>query len=126
MAKKRIERLNSLLQEVLSDVIRKDVRDPRLAQFVSITHVEITADLHHAKVHISVIGTDKQKEDTLEALRSAAGFIALTASKKVTMRYFPELAFKLDKSVEEQMRLDELINQIHKEQDSRKSSEAHE
>lgn len=121
MAKKRIERLNSLLQEVLSDVIHQDVRDPRVAQFVSITHVDITADLQHAKVFISVIGTPKQKADTIEALQSGAGFIASTASKKVTMRYFPELLFKLDQSVEEQIRLDELLNKIHQEEQSRQA-----
>ncbi len=119
MAKKRVERLNSLLQEVLSDVIRKDVRDPRVAPIVSITRVSITADLQHAKVFISVIGTPKQKEDTVEALQSAAGFIALTASKQVVMRYFPELSFKLDDSVEEQIRLDALLHKIHEEQKTR-------
>lgn len=122
MAKKRIERLNSLLQEVLSDVIHKDVRDPRVSPFVSITRVEITADLHHAKVYISVIGDAKKKEETMQALQAGAGFIAVTASKKIVIRYFPELHFKLDQSVEEQIRLDQLIDEIHKEQKTRKSS----
>lgn len=121
MAKKRVERLNSLLQEVLSEVIRKDVRDPRVAPFVSITRVSITADLQHAKVFISVIGTDKQKEETVEALQSAAGFIALTASKMVVMRYFPELLFRLDDTVEEQIRIDALLHKIHEEQKTRQS-----
>ncbi len=113
--KRRTDRLNSLLQEVLSEIIQHDVRDPRLGKFVSITHVEITKDLHHAKVHISVLGDTKQKQESLEALKSAAGFIAQTASKQVTMRYFPELTFKLDQSVEEQIRLDEIFKKIHKD-----------
>jgi ribosome-binding factor A len=122
MAKKRTDRLNSLLQEVLSEVIHNDVRDPRVSRFVSITRVEITADLHHAKVYISVIGNDKQKKDSIEALQAGAGFIAVTASKKVVIRYFPELLFKLDDTVEEQIRLDQLFHQIHKEEKTRKSA----
>jgi ribosome-binding factor A len=119
VAKKRIERLNSLLQAVISEVIRKDVRDPRLARFVSVTHVDITNDLQHAKVFISVLGTQAEKEGTILALQSAAGFIALTASKKVVMRYFPALNFKLDQSLEEQLRIEEVLGEIHKEQKSR-------
>ncbi|MFI5335060.1 MAG: 30S ribosome-binding factor RbfA [Chlamydiales bacterium] len=126
MPKKRVDRLNSLLQEVLSDVIRKDVRDPRVAAIVSITRVSITADLQHAKVFISVIGTPKQKEDTVAALQSAAGFIAMTASKQVVMRYFPELSFKLDDTVEEQMRIDALLHKIHEEKKARQHDDEHE
>ena len=116
----RVVRLNSLLKEVISEVVTREVRDPRLAKFVSITEVDITKDLHHAKVFVSVLGTDKEKSDTIEALQSAAGFIAISASKKVTMRYFPALVFKIDNSVEKQMRIDALIEEIHDEKKSRK------
>ena len=120
MQKNRIERLNSLLKEVIAEVVTREVRDPRLAKFVTITEVDISKDLHHAKVLVSVIGTDKEKSETIEALQSAAGFIAISASKKVTMRYFPALLFKIDNSVEKQMRIDALIEEIHDEQKSRK------
>lgn len=121
MAKKRIERLNSLLKEVLSEVIQHEVRDPRLAPLVSVTRVDMTADLQHAKVYISVIGSHAEKEETIAALQSAAGFIAVTASKRVVMRYFPLLNFKLDQALEEQLRIEELIGQIHLEEKMRKS-----
>ena len=120
MAKKRVERLNSLLKEVISEVVMRDVRDPRMAQFVTITGVEITSDLHYAKVFISVIGTPEQKKQSLEALQSAAGFIAIQASRKVVMRYFPSLTFKLDDSVEQHIRIETLLGKIHEEQQSRK------
>lgn len=120
MAKKRVERLNSLLKEVISEVVMRDVRDPRMAQFVTITGVEITTDLHYAKVFISVIGTPEQKKQSLEALQSAAGFIAIQASRKVVMRYFPSLTFKLDDSVEQHIRIETLLGKIHEEQKSRK------
>lgn len=119
MEKKRIKRLNSLLQEVLSEVIRSDLKDPRVHQLFAVTNVDISNDLHHAKVFISVIGSDKEKKDTIEALQAAAGFIAMTASKKVTMRYFPNLLFKIDTSVEEHMRIDALLDKIKQEQESR-------
>ncbi len=119
MVKNRIARLNSLLKEVLSEVIREDVRNPLVAKLFTVTGVDITNDLQHAKVYISVIGTDKEKEDTIKALQSAAGFIAILSSKKVVMRYFPELTFKLDTSVENQFRIDSLLNKIKQEQDLR-------
>jgi ribosome-binding factor A len=119
MAIKRAVRLNSLLKEVISEVVMRDVRDPRLPQFVTITGVEITSDLHYAKVSVSVIGTPEQKTKTIEALQSAAGFIAVQSSKKVVMRYFPALTFKIDDSVEQHIRIESLLSEIQKEQKSR-------
>lgn len=120
MVKNRVVRLNSLLKEVISEVIHREVRNPKVNQFVSVTSVEITKDLQHAKVFISVIGTPLEKEETIKALQSAAKFIAINSSKKVVMRYFPELTFKLDSSVDHQMRIDSLIGQIKEEQQTRK------
>ena len=121
MVKNRVIRLNSLLKEVISEVIRQDVRNPHVNQFVTVMSVDITKDLHYAKVYISVIGTPKEKEETIQALQSAAGFIAVHASKKVVMRYFPELTFKLDTSVENQVRIETLLSEVKKEQESRKT-----
>lgn len=121
MVKNRILRLNSLLKEVLSEVIRADVRNPLVAKFVTVTSVDITSDLQHAKVYISVIGTTLEKEQTIKALQSAAGFIAIQSSKKVVMRYFPALTFKLDTTVEQQIRIDALLDKIKVEHDTRKT-----
>jgi ribosome-binding factor A len=88
---------------------------------VSVTQVEITSDLHYAKVYISVIGDQKIKEETIKALQSAAGFIAIHSSKKVVMRYFPNLTFMLDTSVDKQSRIDEVLGRIREEKKSRKS-----
>ncbi len=120
---KRVKRLNSLLREVLSEVIKTAVKDPRMAPLVTVTDVDITKDLHQAKVYISIIGSDKEKRDTLEALTSAAGFIGVNASKKVVMRYFPTLTFHLDTSVDEQVKIDALIEKIHREEDQRINEE---
>jgi ribosome-binding factor A len=122
MTIKRTDRLNSLLKEVISEVISREVRDPRVAKFVTVTGVDISKDLQHAKVSISVLGTSKEKEQTILALQAAAGFIAVLASKKVVMRHFPILTFKLDSTVDEHLRIDALLEKIHEEQRSRKSN----
>lgn len=123
MAKQRTDRLNSLLKEVISEVIRKDVRNPHVNELITVTRVEITKDLHYAKVFISVIGDETQKAETLKALHTAAGFIAVTASKKVVMRYFPELTFKLDDSVDKHMRIEKILGEISNERESRSHDE---
>ncbi|MBS3904585.1 MAG: 30S ribosome-binding factor RbfA [Simkania sp.] len=123
MSKNRVDRLNSLLKEVISEVVIKEVRNPKVAPFVTVTNVEISPDLQHAKVSISVIGSDQQKSDTITALQSAAGFIAIHASKKVVLRYFPALSFKLDTSVDEHLRIDTILNKIHEEQRARKTND---
>lgn len=117
--KKRTEKLNSLLKEVISEVIAKEVRDPRLGSLITVTSVDITKDLHHAKVYISVIGDPDTKKKTLEALQSGAGFIAINASKKVVMRFFPSLTFKLDDSADKYAAIDTILGKIRKEQNER-------
>ncbi len=121
MVKNRIARLNSLLKEVISEVIHNDVRNPHVNKFVTVTSVDITNDLQHAKVYISIIGTPAEKEETIKALQSGAGFIAILSSKKVVMRFFPTLTFKLDTSVEQQMRIDELLHKIKNEENARQT-----
>lgn len=119
MPKQRTDRLNSLLKEVISEVIHKDVRNPHMCHFITVTRVDITKDLHYAKVYISIIGSEEQKQETLKALESAAGFIAVNASKKVVMRYFPELRFILDDSVDKHMRIQTLLGEIKSEREAR-------
>lgn len=119
MAVKRTDRLNSLLKEVITEVIKRDVRNPHVAEFVSVTRVEITKDLHYAKVYVSIIGSEQQKAETMDALNSAAGFIAIQSSREVVMRYFPELTFRLDDSVDKHMKIEELLSEINRERESR-------
>ncbi|MDR3624004.1 MAG: 30S ribosome-binding factor RbfA [Chlamydiales bacterium] len=121
MGGKRTDKLNSLLQEVISEVIRQDVRNPHVHPLVAVTKVEITSDLSYAKVFISIIGTDEEKAKTVQALQSAAGFIAIHASKKIVLRHFPELTFKVDDSVEKQIRIDSVIHKIKTERELREN-----
>ncbi len=116
----RIDRLNSLLKEVIAEVVMREVRNPKVNTLVTIKKVEITRDLHHAKVYISLLGSDSEKQNTLKALQSAAGFISTQAAKKVTMRYFPQLTFHLDDTLDDEIRIHTLLEQIHDEQSKRK------
>lgn len=124
MAIKRTDRLNSLLKEVISDTIRTSVKNPHVNELLTVTHVDVAKDLRHAKVYISVIGTPSQKQQTMDALQSAAGFIAVQASKQVVLRYFPALTFKLDDSVDKQMRIEELLGKIADEKQTRTGESA--
>lgn len=125
MAVPRTQRLDSLLKEVISEVIKRDVRNPHVTELVTVTRVQISKDLRHAKVYISVIGTKEEKEETIAALTSAAGFIAVNSSQKVVMRYFPELTFRLDDSVDRHMRVEEILSTISKERESRLQHDQH-
>lgn len=113
---KRTDRLNSLLKEVLSDVILRDVNDPNISRFTTITMVEITEDLHQAKVFVSIIGSDEERAKTIAALQNSAGYISKIASKKVVMRYFPSLTFKLDSSADDYQKIEMILQQIHKKE----------
>lgn len=119
MTRNRTDRLNSNLKEVISEVIRTQVKNPHVNELLTVTRVDITKDLHYAKVYISVIGSETEKQQTLGALNSAAGFIAVNSSKKVVMRYFPTLTFILDDSVEKHMRIDNILDKISAERNSR-------
>ncbi|CRX39302.1 30S ribosome-binding factor RbfA [Estrella lausannensis] len=119
----RVDRLNSLLKEVISDIIRRRVKNPVVSELITVTQVKITKDLHHAKVYISIIGDEKVKAETMDALDKAKGFIAVQASKEVVMRFFPSLTFILDDSVEKHMRIENILNQIHEDERKRGSKE---
>lgn len=117
---RRTQRINSLLKEVLSDVVRGDVKHPDLCEsLISISSVEISNDFRFAKVYISVIGDEKEKIKVLHALKSASGFIGRTASKMVVMHHFPTLNFFIDESVDKQIRIQEAIERVNLERESR-------
>lgn len=123
MKKNRLERVNSLLKEVISEVIQRDVQNPHITTFVTVTKVETSADLQHARVYISIIAPPEAKDKIIAALQSAAGFIAVNASKKVKLRYFPKLTFKLDTGLEKQLRIQELLTDIEKQRLAREPTD---
>jgi ribosome-binding factor A len=110
----RQEKLGELIAVELSDLLRTRVKDPRVG-FASITHVEVSGDLRHAKVFVSVMGTGKEQAATIQGLKHATGFLRSELASRISLRYMPELVFKLDTSIEEGARILELIREIENE-----------
>ncbi len=119
---RRQDRVSALIQRELSQVIQRDVKDPRVA-FCTVTHVEVSSDLKYVDVKVSVIGGNEQKENTLIGLKSAAGFLRREISKRLSLRYSPELRFSLDDSVDHLMKIDGLLKEIDNENEAAESSE---
>ena len=110
---RRTERVNDLLREEISSIVHRDLKDPRLGGLISITEVETSADFRHARVFVSVMGTDEERVASLKALNSAAGFMRRELRGRLqSLRYLPELTFRPDDSIERGMRLSALINQV--------------
>ncbi len=118
---RRTERLNSLIRRDLSDLIRNEVKDPRVAVEMSVTRVDTSADVQHAKVYVSIFGTLREKEDAIAGLEDASGFIRHQLRGRLETRNVPVLRFVLDETLDEgnQMLrlLDSLADQIPPESD---------
>ncbi len=109
---KRSERLGELILAEISDLIARDIKDPRIG-FVTFTRVEMSDDLRHAKVFASILGSDQEKARTLQGLSSATGYIRRHLGRALHLRYTPELAFLLDESLEHGAKIAQLLRQLH-------------
>lgn len=109
MSKKRNNRLSGEMRKVIAEIIRTQVKDPRISDLTSVTEVHVTEDLKYAKVYISVYG---DSQSTLEALQSAKGFIRREVGKNIKMRITPELIFEKDDSIEKGIYMSSLIDKV--------------
>ena len=114
----RQEKLGELIAAELSELLRTRVKDPRVG-FASITRVEVSGDFRHAKVFVSVMGSPEEREATMQGLKNATGFLRHELATRLVLRYMPEIAFKLDKSIEEGARILELIQKVEQEDQQR-------
>ena len=112
---RRPEQVAETLRQVVTDALVREVRDPRVG-FVTVTSVQVTNDLSHATVMVSVPGDDAARDRALEGLRSAAGFLRSRAAKALTTRTVPELHFELDRGLAHAARIDELLQEIRREE----------
>ena len=110
---RRTRQVGELLREELTDIIRREVKDPRIG-FFSITHVEVPPDLRTARVFVSVLGTDEERKNTQDALRSAAKFIRFHLKPRLRMRQIPELDFRDDRSMEYAQQISERMEEIRR------------
>lgn len=118
---RRTERLNSLIRRDLSELIRNEVKDPRVAVEMSVTRVDTSSDVQHAKVFVSVYGSLREKEDAIAGLEDASGFIRRQLRGRLETRNVPVLRFILDETLDEgneMLRLlDSIADQIPPESD---------
>ena len=114
MSSRRAKRVGELIKEEISYLIQRDLSGPGLG-FVTITSVDITNDLRYARVFVSAYGENKDKSRSLENLKRKKGFIRSQLSKKIRLRYFPELDFLWDSSIEQGAKMAELLEKINNE-----------
>jgi ribosome-binding factor A len=111
----RIERVNSLIRQEISELLQRQVKDPRLGNFIAVTEVVTTPDLKSAKVFVSRIGNEEEKREVLSALTSASGFFRRELARRLKLRYTPELNFQWDDSIERGDHLLQLIDKVASE-----------
>lgn len=111
----RIERVNSLIRQEISELLRRQVKDPRLGNLISITSVSTSPDLRHAKVFVSRIGNEEEKQETLSVLAAASGFFRKELAQRLRLRRIPELSFQRDDSIERGEYLLQLIDEVSTE-----------
>lgn len=115
MAELRANRVAVQMQKELGDILTRKLKDPRVG-FVTITDVEVTGDLQQAKIFISVLGEEREKQNTLLALAKANGFIRSEIGQRIRLRKTPELTFEIDEAFEYGNRIDTLLRDLNKEE----------
>ena len=114
MAKDRVEKLQELMKQEISDIIFHELKDPRIG-FVTVTSVACTEDLREAKIYVSVMGDEKKARDTLNGLNSSLGFVRREIGKRIRLRFTPEIGFALDTSLSYSDHIQRLLNEIHED-----------
>ena len=118
----RIERINHLIREEISVLLQRQVKDPRLGNFIAVTDVVTSANLKTARIYISHLGTETERKETLDTLTAASGFFRKELAKHLRLRRVPELSFHWDDSIERGAHIDELIDRVSSEKDSERNS----
>lgn len=113
---KRKSRLEQDIKRYLSQIILINIRDPRLDNNLAITDVKITEDMKYAKISVSFLGDEKKRNESIDILNKAKGYIRKELSGKLITRFTPELNFYLDDSVENSIRINKLLRNIHEEE----------
>ena len=109
---RRMGRVNELIREELSVLLLHEIKDPRIVALTTVTHVETSPDLEHARVYVSVMGSEEEQTGVLQGLRSAESFLRRSLATRVKMRRVPALTFALDTSMEQGAQMLELIDRV--------------
>ena len=113
----RIERVNNLIRREISELLQSQVKDPRLGDFIAVTEVSISPDLRHAKIFVSRISSEVERQETLSVLAGASGFFHNELAKHLRLRHAPELSFQWDDSIERGAHLLQLIDSVNPDKD---------
>jgi ribosome-binding factor A len=114
MKSERMRRVDEAVREVLSDAITSEIKDPRVG-FVTVTHVDTSADLRHARVYVSVLGSEGQRRRSLDGLASAHGYLQKRVARELRIKHTPTLEFLYDDSLDRSLRVAELLEQGEEE-----------
>lgn len=117
----RVDKVAEAIRQEASIIIHDRIKDPRLG-FVTVTRVEMTADLRHAKIFFSVLGKEEDYKKTKEALNSALGFIRKLICERINLKFAPEITFYEDRSTEYSVRIEEVLNEIKELNEPKKNS----
>jgi ribosome-binding factor A len=115
MGKQRAERLAELLKKEISDILLKEVKDPRIG-FVSLTDIEVSGDLRHANVYVSVYGNEEERQASMKGLEKATGYIRKLIGERIKVYHTPEIIFKYDNSLEHGAYISRLIDKVKEEE----------
>ena len=114
MSKVRVEKLQELMKQEISDIVLHELKDPRIG-FVTVTSVSCTEDLREAKIYVSIMGDEKAARESLHGLNSSLGFVRREIGRRIRLRFTPEISFALDASLDYSDNIQRLLNEIHKE-----------
>lgn len=124
MTSRRVLKVAQAIREVVSMAILTDLRDPRIEN-VTVTFVEVSADLRHSKVHVSVMGDEKQQQLCLHGLQNSAGYLQQKVSKRVDLRYTPRIKFVLDQGVKNSIEITRILGELLPDDEEAPQSTSH-
>jgi len=125
MSSRRLEKAAAAIREVVSMAILAELQDPRVRD-VTVTHVEVSADMRYAKVHVSVMGDETRQKLSLRGLQSAAGFLQAKIAERIDMRYTPKLSFLLDQGVKRSIAVAQILREVLPPNETADADEAEE
>ena len=118
MSQLRVEKVQELMKQEISQIILQELKDPRIG-FVTVTSVECTGDLREAKIYVSLMGSEQQVKDCWAGLTSSLGFIRREIGKRIRLRFTPELSFALDKALDYSAHIQELLIKIKADEEGK-------
>lgn len=113
---RRADRVAEGIREEVARFLTEGVKDPRIVGLVTVTGVDVTSDLRHARVYVSIMGSDAEKQRTLEGLASVAAHLRPMVAKALRLRLAPEIAFQIDQSIEHAARIETLLSRLREGQ----------